>query len=308
MNKPVLVVMAAGMGSRYGGLKQLEPVGPHGELIIDYSIYDARRAGFETVIFVIKRELEADFRATIGDRLSAHMEVRYAFQELSDLPEGYAVPEGRVKPWGTAQATLAARSLVDGPLAVINADDYYGPEGFRAIYDYLSAHPDQAFYEYAMVGYLLKNTVTEHGHVARGVCSVDESGYLTDIVERVRIEREGDHARYTEDEGETWSHLDGETPVSMNLWGFSGSFLPETWKRFPAFLENARAQNPEKAEYFLPSVVSELIAERKARVKVLTSNDKWYGVTYQADRPTVVAALQAMTDRGLYPKPLWEEQ
>ena len=308
MNKPVLVVMAAGMGSRYGGLKQLEPVGPHGELIIDYSIYDARRAGFETVIFVIKRELEADFRATIGDRLSAYMEVRYAFQELSDLPEGYAVPEGRVKPWGTAQATLAARSLVDGPLAVINADDYYGPEGFRAIYDYLSAHPDQAFYEYAMVGYLLKNTVTEHGHVARGVCSVDESGYLTDIVERVRIEREGDHARYTEDEGETWSHLDGETPVSMNLWGFSGSFLPETWKRFPAFLENALAQNPEKAEYFLPSVVSELIAERKARVKVLTSNDKWYGVTYQADRPTVVAALQAMTDRGLYPKPLWEEQ
>lgn len=308
MNKPVLVVMAAGMGSRYGGLKQLEPVGPHGELIIDYSIYDARRAGFETVIFVIKRELEADFRATIGDRLSAYMEVRYAFQELSDLPEGYAVPEGRVKPWGTAQATLAARSLVDGPLAVINADDYYGPEGFRAIYDYLSAHPDQAFYEYAMVGYLLKNTVTEHGHVARGVCSVDESGYLTDIVERVRIEREGDHARYTEDDGETWSHLDGETPVSMNLWGFSGSFLPETWKRFPAFLENALAQNPEKAEYFLPSVVSELIAEQKARVKVLASSDKWYGVTYQADRPTVVAALQAMTDRGLYPKPLWEEQ
>lgn len=307
MNKPVLVVMAAGMGSRYGGLKQLDPVGPHGALIIDYSVYDARRAGFETVIFVIKRELEQEFRAAIGDRLSPFMDVRYAFQDSADLPEGYTVPEGRVKPWGTAQAALAARHLVDGPFAVINADDYYGPEGFRAIYEYLSTHPDGAVYEYAMVGYLVKNTVTEHGHVARGVCEVDEKGYLADITERTRIEQDGPDARYTEDGGTSWTHLSGSTPVSMNLWGFTKSFLTEAWARFPAFLDQALAENPDKAEYFLPSVVSALIAERKARVKVLTSGDRWYGVTYQADRPTVVAALQAMTDSGLYPETLWGE-
>lgn len=305
MNKPVLVVMAAGMGSRYGGLKQLDPVGPHGALIIDYSIYDARRAGFETVIFVIKRELEGEFRAAIGDRLVPFMDVRYAFQDSADLPEGYETPSSRVKPWGTAQAALAARHLVDGPFAVINADDYYGPEGFKAIYDYLSTHPDGDIYEYAMVGYLVRNTVTEHGHVARGVCVVDENGYLADITERTRLEQDGSDARYTEDDGATWHHLSGSTPVSMNLWGFSKSFLTEAWGRFPAFLDHALAQNPDKAEYFLPSVVSALIAEGKARVKVLTSADKWYGVTYQADRPTVVAALQSMTDSGLYPKQLW---
>ncbi|HWS42464.1 MAG TPA: sugar phosphate nucleotidyltransferase [Pseudoflavonifractor sp.] len=306
MSKPVLVVMAAGMGSRYGGLKQLDPVGPHGALIIDYSIYDARRAGFETVVFVIKRELEQEFRTAIGDRLSHFMDVRYAFQDLADLPEGYAVPAGRVKPWGTAQAALAARHLVDGPFAVINADDYYGSEGFRAIYDYLSTHPDGAVYEYAMVGYLVKNTVTEHGHVARGVCAVDERGYLTSVTERTHIEQDGADARYTEDGGATWTRLGGDTPVSMNLWGFTKSFLTEAWARFPAFLDTALAENPEKAEYFLPSVVSALIAEGRARVKVLASGDKWYGVTYQADRPTVVAALQAMTDSGLYPEDLWE--
>ncbi len=305
MNKPVLVVMAAGMGSRYGGLKQLDPVGPHGALIIDYSIYDARRAGFETVIFVIKRELEAEFRTAIGDRLAPFMDVGYAFQEATDLPEGYAPPASRVKPWGTAQAALAARGLVDGPFAVINADDYYGPEGFKAIYDYLSAHPDGEVYEYAMVGYQVKNTVTEHGHVARGVCAVDGEGYLSDITERTRIEQDGADARYTEDGGDTWTRLRGDTPVSMNLWGFTKSFLTEAWGRFPAFLDAALAENPDKAEYFLPSVVSALIAEGKARVKVLTSGDKWYGVTYQADRPAVVASLRAMTDAGLYPERLW---
>lgn len=306
MNKPVLVVMAAGMGSRYGGLKQLDPVGPNGELIIDYSIYDARRAGFETVIFVIKHEIEAEFKAAIGDRLSAVMDVRYAFQDKNDLPEGYTPPAGRVKPWGTAQAALAARDAVDGPFAVINADDYYGPEGFRAVYEYLTNHPDGDVYEYAMVGYLVKNTVTDHGHVARGVCVEDGAGYLADITERTRIEKDGEHARYTEDDGAAWVHLDGNTPVSMNLWGFTRSFLTEAWARFPAFLDRALAENPEKAEYFLPSVVSALVAEGKARVKVLTSADKWYGVTYQADRPTVVAALAGMTERGLYPAKLWE--
>ncbi len=306
MNKPVLVVMAAGMGSRYGGLKQIDPVGPHGALIIDYSIYDAKRAGFETVIFVIKPEIEADFKAAIGARIAGFLDVKYVFQDKNDLPAGYTSPADRVKPWGTAQAALAARHLVDGPFAVINADDYYGPEGFKAIYDYLTAHPDGAVYEYAMAGYLIKNTVTEHGHVARGVCTADGEGYLADIVERTHIEKDGDHARYTEDGGETWTSLPGDTPVSMNLWGFHKSFLNEVWDRFPAFLDRALAENPLKAEYFLPSVVSALITEGRARVKILKSHDKWYGVTYQEDKPVVVSAIRALVDQGLYPEHLWE--
>lgn len=306
MNKPVLVVMAAGIGSRYGGLKQLDPVGNHGQLIIDYSIYDARRAGFETVIFVIKHEIEADFKAAIGDRLSEAMDVKYAFQDKTDLPAGYAPPADRVKPWGTAQAALAARDLIDGPFAVVNADDYYGPEGFKAIYDYLLSHPDDSVYEYAMVGYHVKNTVTEHGHVARGVCVENSDGYLADITERTRIEKDGENARFTEDDGASWTALPGSTPVSMNLWGFTKSFLTEAWSRFPAFLDQALAENPLKAEYFLPSVVSQLIGERKARVKVLTSGDKWYGVTYKEDKPVVVAAIAAKTAAGMYPDKLWE--
>lgn len=306
MHKPVLVVMAAGMGSRYGGLKQLDPVGPGGQLIIDYSIYDARRAGFETVIFVIKRENEADFRAAIGDRLSRAMEVRYAFQDRDDLPAGYAVPQGRVKPWGTAHAVLAARALIDGPFAVINADDYYGPEAFAKIYRYLSAHPDSpGCYEFAMVGYRLENTVTDHGSVARGVCVETEQGYLSSITERTRIEKGPASPRYTEDGGATWHDLPGDALVSMNLWGFTHSYLREAWSRFPAFLDQALAENPMKGEYFLPSVVSALIGEGKARVKVLPSGDRWYGVTYQQDKPVVVAALADMTARGLYPGQMW---
>ena len=306
MNKPVLVVMAAGMGSRYGGLKQIDPVGGHGQLIIDYSIYDARRAGFETVIFVIKRQIEDSFKAAIGDRLSRVMDVRYAYQELDDLPAGHAVPEGRVKPWGTAHAILAARDLIDGPFAVINADDCYGPEGFRAVYDYLEGHPDRpGCYEYAMVGYLLGNTVTEHGHVARGVCEEDKDGYLLRVTERTHIEPDGADARYTEDEGRSWHHLAGDTIVSMNLWGFSRSFVDEAWARFPAFLDRTLAEDPLKGEYFLPGVVTQLLEEGKARVKVLRSRDKWYGVTYQEDKPAVMAALADKTAQGLYPDDLW---
>ena len=306
MNKPVLVVMAAGMGSRYGGLKQIDPVGGHGQLIIDYSIYDAHRAGFDTVIFVIKRQIEDSFKAAIGDRLSRVMEVRYAYQELDDLPAGYTVPEGRVKPWGTAHAILAARDLIDGPFAVINADDCYGPEGFRAIYDYLEGHPDRpGCYEYAMVGYLLGNTVTEHGHVARGICEEDKDGYLLRVTERTHIEPDGADARYTEDEGKSWHHLAGDTIVSMNLWGFSRSFVDEAWARFPAFLDRTLAEDPLKGEYFLPGVVTQLLEKGKARVKVLRSHDKWYGVTYQEDKPAVMAALADKTARGLYPDELW---
>ncbi|NCB63767.1 MAG: nucleotidyltransferase [Clostridia bacterium] len=307
MNKPVLVVMAAGMGSRYGGLKQLDPVGANGELIIDYSIFDARRAGFETVVFVIKHEIEEDFKRGIGDRLSKVMDVRYAFQQIDDLPVGYTAPGTRKKPWGTCHAVLAARKAVNGPFAVINADDYYGPEAFREIYDYLCKHPDQnGLYEYAMVGYLLKNTVTEHGYVARGVCVPDSEGYLESVTERVRIEMDGEQIHFTEDDGRTWTGLPGDTIVSMNLWGFTKSFLKEAETRFPAFLQDALRHNPEKAEYFLPSVVSQLTGEGKARVKVLRSQDKWYGVTYKEDKPVVVNAIAAMTAAGLYPARLWE--
>ena len=308
MQKPVLVVMAAGMGSRYGGLKQLDPVGEHGQLIIDYSIYDARRAGFETVVFVIKHAIEETFRAGIGDRLSKVMDVRYAYQELDGLPEGYAVPEGRVKPWGTCHAILAARKVVDGPFAVINSDDYYGPEAFAEMYDYLSTHEDRpGCYEYAMVGYLLGNTVTEHGHVARGVCVETADHFLQSVTEHTHIEKDGDNARSTRDGGETWEQLPGDTIVSMNLWGFTRSFLTEAEERFPAFLDRALKDDPVKGEYFLPSVVSALIGEGKARVKVLRSRDRWYGVTYHEDKPVVVSAIARMTQEGLYPANLWGE-
>ena len=305
MNKPVLVIMAAGMGSRYGGLKQLDPVGSHGQLIIDYSIYDARRAGFETVVFVIKPEIEADFKAAIGDRVAQVMDVKYAYQLKEDLPEGYSVPAGRTKPWGTAHAALSVRGIVDGPFAVINADDYYGPEAFREIHAYLSSHPDGALYEYVMVGYLLKNTVTENGTVARGVCEETAENFLTQVTERTKIEK-GEPPRFTEDDGKTWTDLAGDTIVSMNMWGFNRSFLDEAWKRFPAFLDKALAENPAKAEYFLPTVVSQLIDEGKARVKVLRSEDKWYGVTYREDKPAVMAAIAEKTASGLYPDNLWE--
>ena len=305
MKKPVLVIMAAGMGSRYGGLKQLDPVGNHGQLIIDYSIYDAKRAGFETVVFVIKPEIEADFKAAIGDRVSKVMDVKYAYQLKEDLPEGYSVPACRTKPWGTAHAALAARNIVDGPFAVINADDYYGPEAYQEIYNYLSTHADGDVYEYVMVGYLLKNTVTENGTVARGVCEETADHYLTQVTERTKIEK-GEPPRFTEDNGRTWTDLSADTIVSMNMWGFTRSFLDEALARFPAFLDKTLAENPEKGEYFLPTVVSQLINEGKARVKVLRSEDKWYGVTYREDKPTVVAAITEKTAAGLYPDRLWE--
>ncbi len=305
--KPVLVIMAAGMGSRYGGLKQLDPVGNHDQVILDYSIYDARRAGFETVVFVIKPEIEADFKERVGRRLEKCMNVQYVYQLRDDLPEGYAAPADRTKPWGTAQAALAARSVVDGPFAIINADDYYGPEAFKEIYDYLSVNPDGDVYEYAMVGYLLKNTVTENGTVARGVCEETADHFLARVTERTKIEK-GEPPRYTEDDGQTWTELPGDTIVSMNMWGFNRSFLDETWTRFPAFLDKALAENPLKAEYFLPTVVSWLIGEGKARVKVLRSTDKWYGVTYREDKPTVEAAIAEKTASGLYPDRLWEAE
>ena len=291
--------MAAGMGSRYGGLKQIDPVGNHGQLLLDYSIYDAKRAGFETVIFVIKREIEQAFHEAIGNRFSGTMHVEYAYQELDDLPEGYCVPEGRTKPWGTAHAILAARKLVRGPFAVVNADDYYGPQGFKGIYDHLRGQND-----YCMVGYLLGNTVTENGHVARGVCTENAAHELLRVVEHTHIEKDGDGARFIEDGGKSWTYLPGDTIVSMNLWGLPREFMDEAWNRFPAFLEGAKGN--EKAEYFLPSVISSLIEKGKATVKVLRSTDKWYGVTYHADKAAVTEAIARMTASGLYPDNLWK--
>lgn len=305
MKKPVLVIMAAGMGSRYGGLKQIDPIDNQGHIIMDFSIFDAKRAGFEKVVFIIKRENEADFREAIGNRIEKVMDVEYAFQDLNNIPEGFAVPEDRVKPWGTAHAVLSCIDIVDGPFAVINADDYYGRDAFQKIFDFLSTTEDDDKYRYTMVGYKLENTLTENGHVARGVCTIDENGYLSQVVERTHIERRGEGAAFTEDEGETWTEVATDAVVSMNMWGFSASFLQEIKKGFASFLEEGLKKNPLKCEYFLPSVVTRLLEEGKATVSVLTSQDKWYGVTYKEDKAVVMAAIQNMKDNGVYPEQVW---
>ena len=305
MKKPVLVIMAAGMGSRFGGLKQIAPMDEQGHIIMDFSIFDAKRAGFEKVVFIIKEENEADFREAIGNRIENEIEVAYVYQDLNNIPEGFAVPEGRVKPWGTAHAVLSAMRVVDGPFAVINVDDYYGRDAFQKIYDYLSTHEDDDKYRYAMVGYELGNTLTENGHVSRGVCSVDENGYLEEVVERTHIEKRGDGAAFTEDGGETWTDVSVKSTVSMNMWGFTASFMQEIQNGFKAFLTEGLASNPMKCEYYLPTVVSNLLDANKATVAVLTSKDKWYGVTYKEDKPVVVNAIKNMKETGLYPEKLW---
>lgn len=307
MKKPVLVIMAAGMGSRYGGLKQIDPIDNDGHMIIDFSIYDAIQAGFEKIVFIIKKQDEESFRTCIGNRMEKQVEVAYVYQELSRLPEGYQVPEGRVKPYGTGHAILCCDGVVDGPFAVINADDYYGKHAFRAIYDYLSTHQDDDKYRYTMVGYVLWNTMTDHGHVARGVCETNDAGYLTDIHERTRIEKRSGGAAYSEDDGKTYTKLSPDSIVSMNMWGFSASILGELKERFQSFLDANLTSNPLKCEYFLPSVVNDLIKEEKATVEVLTSQDKWYGVTYKEDKQTVMDAIAAMKEKGDYPAKLWEE-
>lgn len=306
MKKPVLVVMAAGMGSRYGGLKQIDPIDEYGHIIMDFSIYDAIRAGFEKVIFIIKKENEEIFRETIGNRIARQVETAYVFQDLYDLPEGFEVPEGRVKPWGTGHAVMSCRGVVDGPFAVINADDYYGSTAFQMAYDFLAAQQDDEKYRYMMVGYQLENTLTENGHVARGVCVTDEEGYLQKINERTHIEKRGTETAYTEDEGRTWTVIPRGSTVSMNMWGFSASILEELSQRFRIFLQENLEKNPQKCEYFLPFVVDELLLEDRATVRVLRSADKWYGVTYKEDKPQVVAAIRELKAQGLYPEKLWE--
>lgn len=306
--KPVLVIMAAGMGSRYGGLKQIDPIDGFGNLIIDFSIYDAKEAGFEKVVFIIKKEIEQDFRERIGNRIAKSMDVAYAFQEVDKLPEGFTVPEGRVKPWGTGHAILCAEEAIGGaPFAVINADDYYGKSAFRSIYQYLEGGKEADGYDYAMVAYDLYKTLTENGHVARGVCTVSCDGKLQDIVERTKIEKHKEQAEFTEDDATTWTPLAQGTQVSMNLWGFQPSILTELKERFVGFLKESIPVNPLKCEYFLPFVVDELLKEGKAEVQVLTSADNWYGVTYKEDKQMVMDAIQALKDKGDYPDHLWEE-
>lgn len=306
MKKPVLVIMAAGMGSRYGGLKQIDPVDEQGHIIMDFSLYDAVKAGFEKVIFVIKKENEQDFKEVIGTRISKEVQVEYAFQDINDIPRGFTVPEERVKPWGTGHAVLSCKELIDSPFVVINADDYYGKSAFAQIYDYLTTHEDGEKYKYAMVGYVLENTLTENGHVARGVCTTDDNSHLTGITERTRIEKHGEGTAYTEDDGATWHVIPEGSIVSMNLWGFTESFMKELEAGFPAFLEQGMKGNPLKCEYFLPSVVDGLVESGKADVTVLKSYDRWYGVTYKEDKETVVNAIGKMKREGLYPQKLWE--
>ena len=302
--KPVLVIMAAGLGSRYGGLKQIAPVDARGHVIIDYSLFDARRAGFERAVCIVKPENEADFRAIIGDRAGRRIHIDYAFQRPDLLPAGYTVPEGRVKPWGTAHAVLCAADLIDGPFAVINADDFYGRSAFQTIYDFLSAPRDPS--EQAMVGYHILNTLTENGHVARGVCETDADGFLVRITERTHIESRDGGAAFTED-GERFTPLPSDATVSMNLWGFHHFVLDEIRDRFPAFLDRALAENPLKAEYFLPSVVDQLLRENLARVRVLPTHEKWYGVTYREDMQAVQEAMARFCREGVYPERLWGE-
>ena len=306
--KPVLVVMAAGMGSRYGGLKQIDPVGNHGEAILDYSLYDAYEAGFRTAVIVIKEAIREDFMATVGKRLEkSPLEIRYAYQEIDKLPEGFAVPDGRTKPWGTAHAVLCAEEAVDGaPFAAINADDYYGKTAYQNIYRFLESAQDTDKYAYCMVAYNMGNTVTENGSVARGICQTDAEDFLTCVTERTRIEQYEGGIHYLDDDGESWVDVAADTPVSMNIWGFTGSFMEELKAQFPVFLTETMPKNPEKAEMFLPTAVSKLIDEGKATVKVLRTADKWHGVTYAADKPAVIAALQALTQQGLYPDGLWD--
>ena len=302
MNAPALVIMAAGMGSRFGGPKQTTPVDEAGHFILHYSLFDAYRAGFRKVVFIVKPGLEQEFAEALGEGVTEHFDARFVPQRLTDLPEGFTVPEGRVKPWGTAHAVLCAAPEIDGPFAVINADDYYGVEAFQVLYDFLKEERPES--EYAMVGFKLRNTVTEFGSVARGVCT-EKDGLLVTVTERLKIEKRGDDAAYTED-GEHYVDLPGDTVVSMNFWGFSPLYLRELKARFGAFLEENLPKNPLKCEYFVPSIVNAQLEDGTATIRVLHTDDAWHGVTYPQDLPDVKAALKALTDNGTYPEGFWK--
>lgn len=300
MQEPTLVILAAGMGSRFGGLKQITAVDDHGHAIIDFSLYDAYRAGFRKVVFIIKHEIEEDFKNAVGRRMEKYFDVKYVFQQLDRLPEGYSVPEGRVKPWGTGHAVMCCAGVVDGPFAVINADDFYGPTAYSTLFDFLKE--DRAENEHAMVAYELRKTVTENGSVARGICSV-ENGYLTDVVERTHIEKRGDDAAFTED-GVNFVPVSGSVPVSMNCWGFGKAMLQELNARFPAWLDENLPVNPLKCEYFLPFVANSIIKEGRGRVRILNCHETWHGITYKEDMGSVVNYLAELRRQGVYPEAL----
>ena len=287
-------------------MKQIDPVDDQGNKIIDFSIYDAMKAGFEKVVFIIKKENEQDFRSCIGDAVSRYMEVEYVFQDLKKVPEGFEIPEGRIKPWGTAHAILCCKETVKEPFAVINADDFYGRSAFKTLYDYLTTHEDDELFRYAMVGYELGNTLTENGSVARGCCVTNEEGYLVTIAERTQIEKRPQGAAYSEDGGKTYTDIPLDTPVSMNMWGFTPSIMGELEKAVNRFFQEGVKSNPLKAECFLPIEVDKLLKDKKATVKVLSSKDKWFGVTYKEDKPFVMESIQKLKDAGVYPDKLWE--
>ncbi len=296
--KPTLLVLAAGMGSRYGGLKQIDPVGPAGETIIDYSIYDALRAGFGKLVFVIRKDIEAPFKEIIGARFANRIPVEYAYQELDQLPAGFTVPPGRTKPWGTTHAILMAEDVINEPFAAINADDFYGADSFQVLAKQLqSGTPD-----YSMVGFVLRNTLSEFGSVARGVCEVSETGYLKTIVELTKIEKDGAGAKYTDGNGTT-KLLTGDEAVSMNMWGFNPDIFPRLRHEFTAFLR--QHGQAEKSECYIPSVVGDLVRADQARCRVLRSTASWFGVTYREDRPRVVESVRGLIAQGLYPEKLW---
>ncbi len=304
MNKPTLVVMAAGMGSRYGGLKQIDPVGPNGEIIMDYSIYDAINAGFKKVVFIIKEDIKEIFMDKVGRHIEKQIDTAYVYQKLENIPAGFDIPQGRIKPWGTGHAVLSCMGTVNEPFTVINADDFYGRSTFTKMAQYL-ANVDMSKdpYQYCMVGFILENTLTENGTVARGVCVVDDNGCLLEINERTKIKSFGNETKYTED-GDNWITIPRGSIVSLNTWGFMPSFFDELDRRFPLFFE-ANKDNLHKAEYFLPDIVGSLIREKVAKVKALKSSDKWYGVTYQEDKPIVERAIRNMIELGAYPENLW---
>jgi len=304
MDKPVLVILAAGMGSRYGGLKQMDPVDAQGHKIIDFSIYDAHKAGFEKVVFIIKHEMEADFRELVGNPISKYMEVEYVFQDLTDVPGYFEIPEGRVKPWGTTHAIMRCQEAINGPFMVINADDYYGKDGYKLMYNFLTETIDDNS-AYAMVSYELGKTLTEKGSVTRGVCNVDANGNLSHVVETKGLVKTADGAAYSEDDNTELIPIGIDVPVSMNMWGFKPGLFVEFGEAMDKFFKEKVAANPLKAECLIPTEVDELIKAGRATVKVLTSTDRWFGVTYKEDKPFVMDSIKALKDAGEYPEKLW---
>lgn len=301
--RPELIIMAAGMGSRYGGLKQLDKIGPNGEIILELSVYAAMKAGFKRVSFIIREEIEKEFRELIGNKISKVMEVNYIYQAMDFLPKGFSIDEGRSKPLGTGHALYCAKDSVKAPFAVINADDYYGTEAFKLIFDFLKKNtlPNS----HVMVGYKLKNTLSDNGHVARGICTV-ENDFLVDVVERTKIIRGEKKALYTEDDS-TWEELSLDSIVSMNMWGFMPNIFQNIEEDFKGFISKELVENPLKAEFYIPKVVNNLLISKKTQVKVMLSTEKWYGVTYKEDKESVKAAIANMVNKGVYPRNLWEE-